>query len=128
MLITKSNTEWHRISDSLMQAMQCTGVLGYGVAKNYRLISDAIKEYVVIYNQGIQKYGAPITLDDGSSGYSIVPGTEAFEAFKAELAPIAKISNAVDIFMVPIKDAMDQLTAAQMVQLDFMLQDNLTEE
>ena len=124
MKLTKSNTEWHRFYDVLNGCLEYKGVLGYGIAKNYRMIGDAIREYLTLYERAFNAYGTQATDKDNRSVLYIAPGSAAHKAFLDEITPIAELANTVDIFVAPMKDAMNNLTSKQMIDLSFMLTDD----
>lgn len=120
MLLT--NTRMHQYIDALNSHLNCSGILGYGIARNLRRLSDAAAEYLGIYNAAFAKYGKEVTVD-GIDGLQLLPGTPEFDAFFAEIQPYSHIEHEVDIFQLPLKEAIGQLDAQGMMDLSFMLVD-----
>lgn len=120
MLLT--NTRMHQYIDALNSHLNCSGILGYGIARNLRRLSDAAAEYLGIYNAAFAKYGKKVTVD-GIDGLQLLPGTPEFDAFFAEIRPYSHIEHDVEIFQLPLKEAIGQLDAQGMMDLSFMLVD-----
>lgn len=119
MLVT--NTQAHAYCDALSRHLECDGLLGYGIARNMHKLTDAAREYIDIYSKLYNKYGTrqpdgTVTLDPSNA--------DVIEAFNKALEPIAFIEQDVDVFMVPMREAIGQLNAGDMLDLDFMLIDN----
>lgn len=120
MLLT--NTKMHQYIDALNSHLNCGGILGYGIARNLRRLSDAAAEYISIYNASFAKYGKKVSVD-GIDGLQLLPGTPEFESFFAEIQPYSHIEHDVEIFQLPLKEAIGQLDAQGMMDLAFMLVD-----
>lgn len=120
-MLRVTNTQAHAYCDVLSKHLQCTGLLGYGIARNMHKLQDAAREYIEMYSELYAKYA--VRQPDGTM-YLDPNNDEIISAFNSELEPIAFIEQEVDIFMVPMKEAIGQLTAGDMLDLDFMLIDN----
>lgn len=126
-----TNTEMHMLLDTLNNCTHCTGLLGYGIARNIRLIQDASQDYLKIYGDALSRFGEVVETptDVGfSKQFSINPSSPKFDEFISEVEPIAHVKHNVDVFCVPYSEAMNQLTAEQMLQLDWMLTDEQEEQ
>lgn len=120
-MLRVTNTQAHAYCDALSRHLQCTGLLGYGIARNMHKLQDAAREYIDMYSELYAKYA--VRQSDGAM-YLDPNNTEVVNEFNSALAPIAFIEQEVDIFMVPMKEAIGQLTAGDMLDLGFMLTDS----
>lgn len=119
-----ANTAMHKYLDVLSTCGECTGVLGYAVARNKRKISETIKEYLLFYNKTLEKYGEPVFDEHGNvSGYKMDPKSPNYMDFIQEITPVAHIEEEVDIYKVPMIEAAKQLNAKTLEELYFMLED-----
>ena len=94
------------------------GLIGMAAARNTRVITDAIQEYASVKVDLIRKYGQ----DDGDGGIGIDPSSDAFAEFMAEIEPYAQMSHDIDMMKVPTEKVMDDMTGAEMLALDWMLE------
>lgn len=120
-MVKVTNTQAHAYCDALSRHLTCTGLLGYGIARNMHKLQDVAREYIEMYSELYAQYA--VQQPDGSMLLD-KNNQEAMAAFNKALEPIAFIEQEVDIFMVPMKEAIGQLTAGDMLDLDFMLIDN----
>lgn len=121
MLLT--NTKMHEYIDSLSQCLDCTGILGYAIARNYRKLQEEAADYLQMYNNAIMKFGEETTLPDGSKTYTLNIQSEQYAKFIAEIEPLSTVEHNVAIMCVPYKEAINKLSAKQILSLDFMLRD-----
>jgi len=100
-------------------ATDCTGKLGYAVARNIRLLNTELTEYNDKRNELIRKYG---TEKDGN--ISIAIGTEEHKKFVEEMAQYDDIELEVELMKVN-EDVLSNsnLSANSMlVLMDFMVE------
>lgn len=119
-----ANTTMHKCLDVLSSCGECTGLVGYAIARNKHKISDAVQEYLKFYNQMLAKYGEPSFDDHGNvTGYSLSSKSPNYMSFIQEITPVAHIEEDVDIYKVPMIEAAKQLNAQTLEALYFMLED-----
>lgn len=121
MLLT--NTEMHRRLMMLSKYTACGGTVGYAIARNSRRLRDACQEYLNLYKVGLDKYGEIVEGPNGEPQRAIAYTSAHVQQFIAELEPYAHIKHEVEVFQVPMSEAIGQLTAQGMLDLDFMLVD-----
>lgn len=119
-----SNTEMHRSIDTLAKYTSCTGILGYGIMRNSRLLREACTEYINIYNHFIQEYGEAVQ-HGNSTMYKLSTTSPNVQSFLDAIQPYAKIQHDVDIFKVQMSEAIKQLNADGLSDLEFMLVDDV---
>ena len=77
-----------------------TGVTGYALYRNIRILSDELKDYNKVIDDAIKKYGKK----DDAMGYVIRhDDTEAIEKFTKEITPIAELEVDVDLYQIPME-------------------------
>ena len=89
-----TNTQAHAYCDALSKHLQCTGLLGYGIARNMHKLQDAAREYIDIYSELYAKYAE--RQPDGTM-YLDPNNEEIVAKFNSELEPIAFIEQDIII-------------------------------
>ena len=101
------------------------GKPGLAITYNYRILTDALAEYIKQRNDIITKYGKPINDEDGNetTNVALEPGTEGYVNAMKELSDIEDMT--LEVF--PMLLDMDDLTTisekvpmAQLVNLMWM--------
>lgn len=101
----------------IMGGLRETGKLGYAIAKNMRVIRDAMKEYVDIRDDALKKYGK--LESDGSYSIDMDDYEKYLDAFKE----YDYIENDVPVTLVDEDTFMSgNLTNDQMYRLDWMVE------
>lgn len=114
----KTNIELDQILYEMRPLLDRKGLIGMAAARNTRVITDAIQEYASVKVDLIRKYGD----EDGEGGIGIDPESDAFAEFMAEIEPYAQMSHDIDVMKVPTEKVMDDMTGAEMLALDWMLE------
>lgn len=114
----KTNIELDQMLYEMRPLLDRKGLIGMAAARNTRVIAEAIQEYASVKVDLIRKYGD----DDGDGGVGVAPGSAGFDDFMAELDPYAQMSHEVDLMRVPVERVMDDMTGAEMLALDWMLE------
>jgi len=101
------------------------GRFGYGVARNVRKLKEACSEYLQTRVNLFQEYGEPMKDENGepTGQLGIKTDSEGFQKFKAQMEDIGAIKHAVEIFKVPYELLPDDMTANDMLALEWMLLD-----
>ncbi len=99
--------------------------IGYAAARNCRVLSDSLTEYNRFKNELIEKYGEPDKAEDGTElpTISIKIGSKAFKLFRDEMAPYDNMEHEVELMTVKYEDVIDVLSGAEIVGIDWMLED-----
>ena len=119
-----TNTKMHELINTMQELMFCKGMLGYAIMRNYRLLSEACQDYLKVYEKALVEYGDVRTTDNADESvetYTIDTTSKNFEQFAKEIEPLAYLPVEVNIITIPYTDAMEQLTAAQMLTIEWML-------
>lgn len=104
---------------NLAACTNATGKVGFAIARNYRRIRDAIQEYIDKKDEIIVKYG-----EMQSNGSYIITDADKLKDAEAELNEYSSIKVECDFVKIP-DEAFENtdLTAAQMLALEFMMED-----
>lgn len=121
----KSNLEIENMLIDLRPLLERKGVTGMVAARNTRILSDLVQEYAMKKQELIVKYGTPSLDTNGNETdeVSVVPGTEGFDKLLEELTPFAELEHEFNVMTVPIEKVMDDLTGAEMLALEWMLEE-----
>lgn len=115
-----SNIEMEQRLESLAPVLEQSGMIGYAAARNYRRLKDQLIEYTQRKEDLIRKYG----IQEGGQ-YSIMPAHANFPAFEQELVPFATMEHEVEIMTRPMSEAAGVLTGKQIVDIWWMLDDDM---
>lgn len=74
---------------------KASGMLGYAVAKNIRLLGQELTEYTKLRNDLIVKYG-----EKNGDGYTIAPNSDNFKDFLSEFSQYQTLDIDVDLMKV----------------------------
>lgn len=122
---TLTNSQMHQYLISLNELLSYKGILGYAIARNVRVLQNGCQEYIDIFSKCITKYGVQEKDEDGNftGRIKIEESSGNVAKLNKELAPYAEIKHSVELFMIPFSEAYEQLSAAELLQIDFMLFD-----
>ena len=94
--------------------LDCSGKLGYCIARNNRLLVTELQEYLRARDESIVRHG---------SGQTIDPSMPGWDAFVAEMADLDAMERDYDFDRISWAEASEQLTARQLLSIDWMLED-----
>ena len=119
------NIEMEQMIASLEPLLERTDKIGYAAARNTRILQSCAMEYLERREQLIAKHGTPRLDDEGNpTGVSEIRiGSEEFDAYAAEIEEWALIEHEPDIFKLKYEDVIDKLSGAQILAVDWMLED-----
>lgn len=105
------------------------GKFGYAIARNVRKIQDACTEYLQAQQELMAELGEEEKDENGNStgNFSIKINTPACEEFVKRLEEYAYIEHTVEIYKIPYDILPDELTAKEMLDLEWMLYDDIKE-
>lgn len=119
------NIEMEQMIASLEPLLERTDKIGYAAARNTRILQSCAREYLERREQLIAKHGTPQLDDEGNpTGVSEIRiGSEEFHAYAAEIEEWALIEHEPDVFKLKYEDVIDKLSGAQILAVDWMLED-----
>lgn len=129
-LTGKTFVETHKNDEmaGMLTAMEpylerATGKFGYAIARNVRKIKEACEEYLQMRQNLITEFGEEETDENGNKTgiIGIRIGTEAFQNFTKRLEEFAGIQHSVEIYKVSYGTLPKDMTARDMLQLEWML-------
>lgn len=99
--------------------------IGYIAARNYRILTDQLTEYMRFRQELIQKYGETDMGEDGADlgTISIKIGSPNFKAFCDELAPFNNMEHEVELMTAGYEDTIGCLSGEEILSIDWMLED-----
>lgn len=118
------NIEMENMVSSLEPLLERRDILGYAAARNTRLLKTQAQEYFAIRDDLVLKYGKPQLDENGNeTGQTELKiASPEFDQFLEELKPLMDIEHEVDIFKVPVKEAIGKLSGTEILELDWMLE------
>lgn len=99
--------------------------IGYVAARNYRVLSNSLTEYMTFRRDLIEKYGEPITDENGAETgrVSIKIGSPEFKSFNDEMAPFSEMEHEVELMTIKYDEVIGNLTGEEILGIDWMLED-----
>lgn len=99
--------------------------IGYVTARNYRILTNSLTEYVAFRNGLIEKYGEPDKDKNGAElpTVSLKVDSPNFKLFRDELEPFNNMEHEVELMTAKYSDAIDTLTGEEILSIDWMLED-----
>ena len=122
---TLTNFEMEQRRNSLIPFLSQRNILGYIIARNYRMLTNALLEYEKFRNDLIQKYGEQDKDENGNllPTVTVKMGTENFDKFIAELKPLNDITHEVDLMIAKYESVTGILSGEEILSIDWMLED-----
>lgn len=122
---TLTNFEMEQRRNSLIPFLSQRNILGYIIARNYRMLTNALLEYEKFRNDLIQKYGEQDKDENGNllPTVTVKMGTENFDNFIAELKPLNDITHEVDLMIAKYESVIGILSGEEILSIDWMLED-----
>lgn len=97
--------------------------LGYIAARNARMLSNNLIEYEKIRDKLIEKYGKPVTDQNGAVTVQISVDSPEFKKFCDELAPFNEMEHEVELMTAKFEDTIGCLSGEEILAVDWMLED-----
>lgn len=99
--------------------------IGYMAARNTRILSEALTEYLAFKEELIKKYGEPVKDDNGDDTQMIGVNVHSpkFEAFTKEFDKIKDIEHDVALMTLKYDETIGILSGEEILKLDKMLVD-----
>lgn len=104
---------------------KATGKFGYAIARNVRKVKEACAEYLQTRQNLFEELGEEEKDEDGNptGRIQIKIGTDAFKEFNRRLAEFGGIKHSVEIYKVSYNVLPKEMTAGDMLNLEWMLLD-----
>lgn len=115
-----------RRADSLEPFLDRDDFIGYIAARNVRKLQEESMEYTKFRNDIIGKYGTKVTDENGNeTGEISLPATDPhFDEVISKIEEFANIKHEVTIFTITYDDVKGKLTGREILQIDWMIEDN----
>ena len=120
-----TNFEMEQRRNSLIPLLSQRNILGYIIARNYRMLSNELLEYEKFRNDLIQKYGEQDKDENGNllPTVTVKIGTENFVEFYTELKPLNDMEHEVDLMTAKYESVIGILSGEEILSVDWMLED-----
>ena len=118
--MTYKNIELERMMVSASAHLERRDLIGYVCARNYRVIGDALTDYIGIKNALLHEYGE--TDGIGKMPY-IDPSMSGYAEFIERYEPIANVEQELTIMPLRYTDVVGELTGEEILEIDWMLED-----
>lgn len=118
-----SNAQIEYYTNFLEKFMDYHGRFGYAVARNYRILSNIGIEYLHRKLSLLRKHGDEILDEDGkpTGGYTMLPDNEYYQETLKELTDLGNIEHEVTIFKITYDDLPEDLSARDIISLEWMI-------
>ncbi len=124
MKTTLKNSSMAEMLQQLQPLLSHRDMIGYVVARNFRVLSNSLTEYETIRRGLIEKYGTEeIDPKTGQPVVSIKIDSPNFKKFCDELAPFNEMEHEIELMVAKYKDAIGCLTGEEILSIDWMLED-----
>lgn len=97
--------------------------VGYIAARNYRVLSECLTEYMAMRRRLIEENGEAFTNDQGFTDHQIKVGTHAFTVFSEAMAPLNEIEQDVDLMTMKYDEVIGVMSGEEILRLSWMLED-----
>lgn len=118
------NIEMERMIAQLEPLLGLSDLLGYAAARNTRILMDETTEYRDLRQNLVMEYGTPEKGDDGNETgrYELRFDSPNWPAYEKEISEWAMLEHEPDIYKIPAKSVIGQLTGQKMLDLEWMLE------
>ena len=118
------NIEMEQMIAQLEPLLGRNDLIGYAAARNTRILMDETTEYRDLRHDLVMEYGTPEKDDDGNETgrYELRFDSPSWPAYEKEIAEWAMLEHEPDVYKIPAKSAIGQLTGKEMLDLEWMLE------
>lgn len=119
------NIDMEDMLNALAPLLERRDVIGYAAARNARLLSAELTEYMVAKNGLIEEYGEPMVDESGNEtgGSSISVDSPRFAEFAEKLEPLAALEADFEPFRIKFESAIGELSGTELLALDWMFEE-----
>ena len=120
-----TNQQMESMVDALQPMLERRDVIGYAAARNSRILRTELTEYYGVRDELVEKYGEEETDEDGNATGHVSLSFESpnFPKFVEEIGRYSTISHEPEIYMLKYDDVIGKLTGAEILSIDWMLED-----
>lgn len=117
-----SNTEMVSMLIEVEPLLDRVDKIGYAAARNTRILRNAAAEYLTMQDQFISELGEPELDENGNPTGRIGLSADSpnFEEFQKRMRAIADIETDVEIFTLPMEEAIGNISGTQLLELEWM--------
>lgn len=118
------NIEMEQMIAQLEPLLSRNDLIGYAAARNTRILMDETTEYRDLRHDLVMEYGTPEKGDDGNETgrYELRFDSPSWPAYEKEITEWAMLEHEPDVYKIPAKSAIGQLTGKEMLDLEWMLE------
>lgn len=118
------NIEMEQMVAQLEPLLGRNDLIGYAAACNTRILMDETTEYRDLRHDLVMEYGTPEKGDDGNETgrYELRFDSPSWPAYEKEITEWAMLEHEPDVYKIPAKSAIGQLTGKEMLDLEWMLE------
>lgn len=119
------NIEMEQMINSLEPLLDHTDIIGYAAARNTRILTNEIQEYIARREELVAKYGEEVLDDDGNPTGQIQLRFDSpkFKDYSDEIIEWAEIEHEPPIYKIPTEKCIGILSGRQMLEIGWMLED-----
>ena len=120
------NAEMYRMLNAATKYLDRRDVIGYAAARNVRVLSEELTEYVRKIQDLVAEHGEPVIDADGNETgqLGIKVGGPGYEAFVREMAQYDEIEGDPRIMTLDYEQAIGALSGNELLELDWMFADS----
>ena len=112
---TLKNAQMAEMLLDLQPLLSQRNKVGYIAARNYRILSECLTEYLAMRHR--------LTDDKGFTNHQIKIRTPAFTVFSEAMAPLNEIEQEVDLMTIKYDEIIGILSGEEILRLSWMLED-----
>lgn len=120
------NIQMEEMLLSLKPLLDRRDKIGYIAARNTRILSDTLTEYMSFKRELIEQYGEADKDENGKDldTVSVNPSMPNFDIFIGKFTNIGNIEHEVDLMTLTYEEVIGQLKGDEILKLDWMLKDS----
>ncbi|MCI8469368.1 MAG: hypothetical protein HFJ75_07800 [Eggerthellaceae bacterium] len=120
-----SNKRMSEMIDQLAPVLENRDIVGYAAARNTRVLRSECAEFLDMQKRLIIELGEPVLDDDGNPTGEIELALDSprFAEFSELIGKLADVEHEVELFTLPIEEAIGKLTGTQLLALDWMFEE-----
>ena len=120
-----TNMQMEQMVESLMKYLDRRDIIGYAAARNVRILSNELTEYMAFKSDLFKKYGEKELDDDGNptGNMFISLESENLKDYMSQIEDIAKAKSNPDIFKIDYGQALDVLSGKEILEIDWMFEE-----
>lgn len=121
-----TNLELERMAEALQPLLDLNDIVGYTAARNFRLVTGEIAEFIEMKERLLREYGHEVAGDDGepTGRYAIGPADGGFAEFFPRFTEIAGVRHDIELHRLPAERCIGSLTGRQFLDCTFMIDED----